>query len=69
MWKPIDQEVISGELKAGHIISDNDSNYKNYRITNIHENGIVTATKTDSTNRPISFPKNDLVDAKWWMLV
>jgi len=68
MWRLIDNDVISQELRIGHIISENTTRHENYQIVEIRENGVVTAAKTDTKNFMIVFPKDNLVDANWWIM-
>ncbi len=67
MWKLIDSEVLLEQLKIGHLISDGSAQESGFWITQIKENGIITAAKTDVRNFMIIFPKWDLVDARWWL--
>lgn len=64
----IDHELISEGLKIGQIISDKSTREDNFKIIEIRENGIITATKTDVMNFRIIFPQRDLVDASWWVM-
>ncbi|HLK29349.1 MAG TPA: hypothetical protein VKT28_12280 [Puia sp.] len=68
MWKLIDSDVISKELKIGHIISESNSSQENFEIMEIRQNGNITAAKMDDKKSMIIFPKEDLVDANWWVM-
>jgi hypothetical protein len=67
MWRLIESNDISKELKIGHIISDNNSQHENFQIIEIKDNGIAIAAKTDARNYMIIFPLKELVDSNWWM--
>jgi len=67
MWKLIDSDALLEQLKIGYLISEKTAPESSFQITQINDNGIITAVKTNVQGDMIIFPKKDLMEAKWWV--